>query len=62
MCLKYGDLVLNLELGRVLVRFHGWRLFMSALVGRFLLLFHWGVVLAIDHRRRYGPHSSIRAR
>ena len=39
MSLKYGDLVLNLELGRVLIRLHGWRLFMPTLVGRFLLLF-----------------------
>ena len=62
MSLKYGDLVLNLELGRVLVRFHGWRFFMSALVRRFLLLFHWGVVFAIDYRRRDGSHSSTCAR
>lgn len=62
MSLEYGDLVFNLELGRVLVRLHGWRLFMSALVGGFLLLFHWRVVLAIDHRRCDGPHSSISAR
>ena len=39
MRLKNGNFVLNLELGRVLIRLHGWRLFMPTLVGRFLLLF-----------------------
>ena len=39
MRLKNCNFVLNLELGRVLIRLHGWRLFMPTLVGRFLLLF-----------------------